>query len=362
MKENLAPAVMIAERFSGKNATLPILGNVLLEVEKNSLKIIATNLEYAVEVILPGEGVRPGQISVPAKIISSLLQSLREEKIELEEKQGNLFVKTPARDIRINGISAEDFPLLPKIKKKNTCAMESFQLKRGLERVIPAVSLSEFKPELAGVYFKITEKSLQLAATDTFRLAEHQAPILKNNEGGNFSFILPQRVSTELARILGGDDDVKISLGENQVEFQTGGLRVISRLIDGVFPEYSSIVPKNFETTCFLKREGLIDTIRASSIFTSKMQEVALTIQEKKGVLEIASNNTEIGEYKTKLPAAVTGKGISVSFNHRFLLDGLNALDEEELFFGLNSQNAPSMLRNKSGGSYLYVVMPIRAS
>src|SRR3989338_8087583 len=209
VKENLERALSTAERFTGKNITLPILSNVLLEVKGNELTVTGTNLEYAVELKVPGKGLKEGRVSVPAKILNSLLQSLNEEKVELEEKGNNLFIHTVLRNTRINGMSAEDFPLIPKIKKTISVSVEASSFKLGMEKLLPAVSASEFKPELTGVYVHFSPKNIKLAATDTFRLAEKVLPF-KGQEGETFSFILPQRVALELSRIISDQEEVEV--------------------------------------------------------------------------------------------------------------------------------------------------------
>lgn len=359
VKENLERALTIAERFTGKNVTLPILGNILFETERGGLRLSATNLEYAVELTVPGNLVEEGKVTVPAKIASSLIQSISEKNVDLEEKRGNLHVRTDARNIRINGMEPNDFPLIPKIKKTSSFAIESFSLQHALEKVLPAVSPSEFKPELTGVYFKVSPRSLHLAATDTFRLAEKVIELPKEAEGGNFSFILPHRIAQELARILGrGDEEVTVSVGENQAVFEIDGARILSRLIDGNFPEYSAIIPKNFETTAYLKRDEFIDAIRTSAIFASRLQEVTLSFRGK--AVEVASANPEVGEHRTKITTSPTGKEVTLGFNYRYLLDGLGALDEEEFLMGVGSLQSPACIRNKGDTSFTYVLMPIR--
>ncbi len=358
LRENLTRAFAIAERFTGKNLSLPILGNLLLETVNSSLKVSATNLEYAVEVVVPGDTVRPGKVCVPAKVASLLIQSIGEEKLELEEKQKNLILRTPSRDTRINGFLPDDFPILPKIKKNAEATAEGINLYSSLMKVLPASSTSEFKPELTGVFFKVMTKDLVLAATDTFRLAEDTVKVSRR-EGENFSFILPHRAAGELSRIFGEyDEEIKIGVGENQVEFSTPNFRVISRTIEGSFPEYSSIVPKNFNTSVFLDKKELNEVIRAASIFASKLQEVVFNFSGKS--LEVTSSNPEVGEYKTKIPVTLAGTEVKIAFNFRYLLDGLGALDEDEIFFGVNTSDSPSVLKNRSQGNFFYVLMPLR--
>jgi DNA polymerase-3 subunit beta len=365
VRENLERALSIAERFTGKNLTLPILGNVLLEVRNNALIVTATNLEYAVQLTVPGSGGGDGTISVPAKIASALLQSMQDEKIHLEEKNGSVLMKSDTRDVRLNGLAASDFPLMPTIKKTNSFEVGALELQSGLSSVLPAVSPSEFKPELAGVLCKVGLRTLQLAATDTFRLAEKTIPLARpaQQETGDlaqFSFILPLRMASELSRILDGEEQIVISLGENQVLFEREGMRIISRLIEGNFPEYGAIIPNQFETTSFLKRAELLRSVRSSSIFASKLQDVTINFTEDQ--CEISSANQEIGEYQTRLPVTLSGKEGRASFNYRYLMDGLSILRGEEIFFGMNNESAPALLHDRTDNSLLYVIMPIRVS
>lgn len=357
-KENLEKILSVAERFIGKNLTLPILGNILFECGENDLKISATNLEYAMQAEIPGKSEKEGKVCIPAKIINSLIQSLKDERIGLEGKQTNLIITTDTRRVIINGVPPGDFPLIPKIKKTVSFSIDSASFQDALAKVLPAVSTSEFKPELTGVYMKASQKEVCLAATDTFRLAEKKVGMDEKIKGDSCVFILPSRIAQELTRILSGVEDVTISLGDNQVLFEIGGIKIISRLIDGNFPEYGAIIPKEFATSGFFKKAEVVNAVRSSSIFSSKLQDVSFTFYSK-GV-EVSSANSDIGEFKTSLAASMTGKELAVSFNHRYLLDGLNALHEEEFFFGLNGENKPSFLRDKADGSFLYVLMPIR--
>lgn len=358
--EHLKRALGNADRFTGKNITLPVLGNVLLEAEQNTLRIMSTNLESALQVTLHGNLLRSGRLCVPAKVLSSFIQSIGDEKTQIEERSGNMFIKTETRDTRINGVSSEDFPLIPKIKKSHSFVITACLLQEGIERVLPAVSLSEFKPELGGVFVNVSSSCVRLAATDTFRLAEKIIPFESQTKRESFSFILPYKIAQEIVRVLGGEEEVTISIGENQLLLETDGLKIISRLTEGNFPEYGGIIPKNFETSCFVNRDIFINAVRASSIFASKLQEVTTAIKGKN--IEVISLNQEIGEYKNVLPCAPSGKDMVVGFNYRYLLDGLESTKEDEIFLGLNSEQSPSLIKNKSDNSFLYVLMPIRLS
>ena len=268
-------------------------------------------------------------------------------------------IKTETRDTKIKGMNTEDFPLIPKVKKQYSFSLESLQVKNAIEKVLPAISTSEFKPELAGVLFFVSPQSIKLVATDTFRLSEKTIFSEKKITEESFSFILPHRVATEVSRTL-KEGKLQISYGENQVLFESDGVKIVSRVIDGNFPEYSGVIPKQFEISLFLPKEEMAQIVRSSGIFSSKIQDISFLFKDKK--LNISTANQEIGEYKTSIPVDFNGKELAVSFNYRYLFDGISVLDEDEFFFGANGESAPSLLRNKNDNSLLYVLMPIRLS
>lgn len=355
----LEKALHYAERFTGKNVTLPILGNILIDATEDFLEIRATNLEYAIQIYIPGTFISAGNTCVPIKTIYALVQSLPEEIIVLEEKNKNLIIKTLHHETRIHSVSSDDFPLIPRIKIVNTFTLQSNTLINALKSILPAVSLSEFKPELGGVFCNIAPPFIRFAATDTFRLAEKT--ITLNNQTtlkNQFSFILPYRTAQELVRIFNDQEEVTFSLNESQIIIETKTLRVTSRIIEGMFPDYSSIIPKNFETTSFVNRGEFLSVIRGASVFSSKLQDITFTFFQKE--VEVSSMNIDIGAYKTKISSLKSGRDVSISFNHHYFLDGLQVLNEGEFFIGINHENTPALIRNKEDNSFMYVLMPIR--
>lgn len=355
---HLMRAAGIAERFCGKNIALPALSHVLIEADGSVITVTATNLEHAVEWRVPGRVARKGRVCVPAKVFSSLLQSFGDEKIEAEEERGALRLKTQSRDGKVNGISAEDFPLVPKVKKIASFSIGASVFAGNLARVLPAVSGSEFKPELAGVFMRAVGDTLTLAATDTFRLAEYTMSLAKS-VGDAPPSIIPERTAQEMARILDNDEGgAEISSGENQMVVELADGKIVSRLIGGNFPDYRAIIPTRFTTSAYIKKNELLAGIRSASIFASKLQEA--TVRFSSGGLEIVSANPDVGDYRVTVPAAFEGEEIAISFNWRYLLDGVQSLEDEEIFFGCTQESSPALLRNKSHQRFSYVVMPIR--
>lgn len=357
LSDHLKQIIAVAERFTGKHAALVVLSHVLLEVNNTALTVSATNLESAYQARISGDEQKNGRVAVPAKVLGAFLQSLKDERVVLEEKQGNLYIKTDTRHTRINGVGVEDFPLIPVITKTASFRVDAALFRRGLERVLPAVSLSEFKPELRGVWVESSPAGLRLASTDTFRLAEFTAPT-EEKVKERVSFILPHRIAQEVARIAPDGEIMEIGIDASYAVVSFGNATIVTRLIDGVFPDYPAIIPKEFETSCFVARPAMADAIRSSSIFASKLQDVRVRVDGR--VMEVRSLNQDVGEHTVTVPCAVSGKETDVSFNYRYLLDGIQLLEEEEIFLGLNGEQGKALLRNKNDNSTLYVVMPMR--
>lgn len=356
-RNNLRDAFQLAERFTGKNLTLPVLGNILLSAGEKGARVSATNLEIGVETALPGKIIKTGAVTIPAKIVHSLIQSLEDDSVTVEEKDAVVTIKTDSSLFSVQGMPPTDFPRLPNVKKENEFVISAHILKGGLAAVTPSVSLSDFKPELSGVFCKRDAHSLTLAATDSFRLAEKTVPL--GLSGNAFSFILPGRTAQELIRSLPEDgSDVTIREGEHQILCSFGDTEIISRLIDGAYPDYAAIIPKSFDTHIMAPREECVRKIKAASTLSSKLNDITIRWNTDTMVFEAA--NTELGKSEIQFSGKAKGKIGRVSFNYRYLLDGLEALGASEATISLNGDTAPAMIQSAEDPAFRYVVMPIR--
>ncbi|MFY9462481.1 MAG: DNA polymerase III subunit beta [Candidatus Sungiibacteriota bacterium] len=357
-RNNIKDALQLAERFTGKNLTLPILGNILLEAEDKKVRCVATNLEIGVEIAVSCKVIKEGSVTIPGKVINTLLQSIDDEAVTLEEKDNTLTVKTDSSNFSIQGISPKDFPILPKIKKGREFSISSQELKNALGQVAPAVAASDFRPELAGIFFKKDAKSLTLAATDSFRLAE-KTLALKSLPGDSYSFILPSRTVQELLRTLpDGSEEVLIRESESQVFFEFGGIYIVSRLVDGNYPDYAVIIPKEFAASVSLGRDELIKKIKTAAVLASKLNDISFYFSNSESFVE--ASNAEVGKSKIIFSSKIKGKEGRVSFNFRYLLDGLESLSGDEVLISLNGDSGPALIRDPNNSSFQYVVMPIR--
>jgi DNA polymerase-3 subunit beta len=360
LQENLKSNLNIAQNIIGRNLTLPILNNLLLETENNRLKISATNLEMGINTWTMGKIEKRGSITCPAKILAGFINNLPNKKIELEVKNNNLMIKCENYKANLRGLPAEDFPIIPKIKEPILADIKIGVLKDGLSQVVGSAALSELRPEISGILFVFEKNNLKLVATDSFCLAEKT--VFEINKKTDFNqLIVPQRTIQELIRILSEKEgELRIISDGSQVLFETEGVQLVSRLIDGKYPDYQQIIPKDFSLQATIEREQLLNVVRIAGIFSSKINDVKFSLQS--GRLEVLSQDPDLGENKSQLEAKIKGKGLEISFNYRYLLDGLGNIATKEIFLGLNNESSAAIIRPVGDDSYLYVVMPIKTT
>lgn len=358
--ENLKAATLTAERFTSRHITLPILSHILCRADEKNILFTATNLEMGVEYHLTGKVQKPGAVTIPAKPLSQLLSSLRDETVTLDARSHGLAIHTPTADITLVGLDPGEFPALPVIKREYSFSLPASSLSRALERVIPAAASSDLKPELSGVLVSTEPGTLVLAATDSFRLAEQT---LGGHAGirDRLECIVPLRTAQELARMLASDTDaeVKIIIGEHQAVFEWSHTRMLSRLIDGAYPPYRNIIPASYETTLLVNRGDLLKNTRLAAVFSSRLNDITLRFSPTE--LEVSTANAETGSTSSRLSVKGRGASGSAVFNHRYFADGLEATGGESILLSLNGVSGPTLVSNPADTSYRYLVMPIRS-
>jgi len=369
-QENLNQGVFIVSHIASKNTNLPILSNILLQAKDGNLKLSTTNLEIGVSCNIRGKIEEEGDFTVQSKIFADYINLLPKEKVDLELKDQNLDIHCNNYQTKIKGVPAVDFPLIPEIKKDNPIICNISNLKQALGQVVFAVSNSNTRPEISGVYFKINNEELILAATDSYRLAEKKIK-LKQGINTENSIIVPAKTIQELLRILGGlkrgegeideDEIIEIYLGENQILFIYNNVELISRLIEGQYPDYGQIIPKEFKTDALVRISDLSNAVKSASLFArSGIYDVTVKLHPEAKQIEVSSVNNQLGENKTNIISNITGDENSTVLNYRYLLDGLSNLGSEEAKISLIDSESPCLLSPANDESYLYIIMPIK--
>jgi DNA polymerase-3 subunit beta len=364
LNNNLKEALRSLEGVIGDNLNLPILKNILIKTEDNKINFSATNLELAVIYRAAGKIIETGSLTVPLNIFANIINNLTSERITLENKNYNLLIKTDNYEATIQGLNPEDFPIIPKINHLDKFfKINSKIFKNTILKIINSIQYSEIRPEINGAFFNYQIDNLKLTGTDSFRLAEKTiaADKFKCNFEEGLEVILPLKTLQEILRIIPNDGELNIFINQNQVLFKTEELEIISRLIDGKFPDYQSIIPKETKTELVINRDELINALKLTGIFSGRVNEVKFKIGENKKFLEIYSADSALGENHYLLPAKITGPTLAVSFNCRYLLDGLKPLSEKEIILGLNSDNQPAIIKTPEDKTWFYVLMPIKS-
>lgn len=364
-KENFLQGVQAVSSITGKQVHLPILNNILISAEPTGLRATGTNLELSVVAAIRGKVEVAGSFTVPAKTLVEYVSLLpAEARIDCELVENELVLKSGRQRTKMKGVSATDFPVVPVVEKQNEIVFPADRLKRALGRVLISVSHSEVRPELQGVLF-FTDQADRLravfASTDSYRLTEVKTEVMKNCDTP-MRVIIPQRTAQETYRLLPNtDDQIVVSFGEGQISCVIGDVQVISRLIDGAYPDYRQIIPKTWNTEVRLSVEELTKTIRAASLFaTQGVNAVSLHAKPSEELLVVTSASSQMGEHSAEIPVEGTGDENKIILNHRYLLDGLLSVEEERASLRVVSGEAPCVLLPEKSDDYVYIIMPIR--
>lgn len=373
LKEGLNYGLNIINRVAGKNLTLPVLNNILISAEKNLINLSATDLELGINYWTLVKTEKEGKITVSAKTLSSFIGLLPNTQINIELKGNIVEIICREYKTKINGLSAEEFPIIPKIENNEFFELNCRVFCDGLSRVVDFTTQNQTRPELSGVYFNFINNELCLTATDSFRLAEKKL-FFEKKPTKDISFILPQRSAREIINIFSEKDGkLKLFYSPNQVLFEYPmaemphpQIQVVSRVIDGAYPDYQEIIPKKYTAQIVLPKEELINHIKTAGVFSGKTNEIKIKISPQKDGVEVFSQNSELGEDNSFLQGQIkyesAPKEMSVSFNHRFLTDGLANIKEAEIVLELNGEDGPAAVKSKTDASYIYIVMPIKSS
>lgn len=353
---NLAKALNSVARVATNRNTLPILANVLLKTTNNRLSLSATNLDIAITHTVGSKIDKEGSLTVPARLMQDFVNNLPDSVLKLEDKDVKLEISTDKYQSTINGIGAEDFPVMPDIKGGNKWKTTAGDLKRMLQKVTFAASADDARPVLTSVYFHTEGGKLTVAATDSYRLAEIKVGPAKSEA----NFLLPHSAAADLLRILTDETQtVTITHDEQQASFSTDDISLVARLIEGNYPEYQKLIPAKFETIAKLSRNDFANITKVSSLF-ARESAGSITVSASDGSLSINAIASQVGENTATADASVKGGG-EVTLNSRYLVDALNAFDGETIEFCFNGKLEPCILRSADDAGYTHLIMPLRS-
>lgn len=369
-QENLSRAVSYLERITGKQSTLPILSNIFIETEKGRLKLSATNLEIGVVVSIGAKIEEEGKLTVPAKLLGNFTHNLPiGDVLEISTEQSSLVIKSSQYEGKIKGMDGKDFPIIPSFHDEvYPFVFPAQQFKNALSQILFCTSQNESRIELTGVNMLLDGKTLCIAATDSFRLAEQKIDLSREIPSQQ-SFIVPSATCQEILRIISPESEqIFAAIEENQIFFEVDGIRVVSRLIHGKYPDYKQIIPTSFQAAYRMKREDIVRAVKIVSVLSLyNAGEITLKFSRGEGECLIEATSQEVGENKAKVPIQDGGEVDSdkvFTFNPRYILEGLGVLKSDQIVFCANDTISPVVLREIDEGKekegYLYIMMPVK--
>lgn len=356
-QENLQRALGLIERVTAKNAALPILSNVLLKTEGGRLKLSATNLEVGITSTIGAKVSKEGQVAVPGRIIADLARAARAETVTLSVKQNVMKVDSGSYHTSVLCFDAAEYPIIPKISSGEEFTVDARAFHGVLVSTIDSVAASDARPEIAGAYLRFQKNNLTVAATDGFRLVER---ILPGKHGKEGSVIVPRSTIAELLRTLAdAEGDLIVRVADNQIAFTHDTFEVVSRLIDGRYPDYHKVIPEKFLAKALLKRDEFASAIKVVALFSSSISDVKLECTDDS--MRVSAKNSSKGEGQATADANLKGEPFDISLNYHYLLDGLKVIPSETVIAEFTGKGSAFVLRpgDKQDG-FVYLVMPLR--
>ncbi len=365
MQENLARGLSVVSRAVSSRSTLPVLANVLLRTEDAGLKLTATNLEIGITCWIPGRIDTEGATTIPARLLTDLVGALpSSEKVDLElQGTDTLHIRCGRFATHVKGIDADEFPTIQTAGERPTTRISQKVLRRALAEVTFAAASDEARPILTGVLAKFEGDRLTLAAADNYRIAVRTIDVLDPVEA--VSVVIPARSLHELERVLADTDDpVELVLAQarNQVLFHLEGIDIVSRLIDGQFPNYQQVLPATHATSAEFDREELLRAVRPAALIASSSANIVKLQVGGEGAGITVSAAAEVGDYTGDVEAATEGDQTTIAFNARYLNDVLTNVAADRFALELNGPLSPGVFRPVGDAAYVHVVMPVRTT
>ena len=360
-KEKILKGITSVINGVASKTTMPVLEGILLQTNDNELKLTSYDLEIGIEYILEANVEEQGNTVVNAVMFSEIIKRLPATEIKLTINENNLLeIECEGSLYKLATMNPDDFPELPKINVDNSIEIEQTTLKNMIRKTIFAVSTEENRPIFTGCLFEVKENKLNVVAVDGYRLAVKTKELL--NSGNDFSSVIPGKTLNEVNKIISDSfDTVKIGISRNQALFEN--CKIVTRLLDGEFLNYSNTIPKNWETRVKVNKNNIqncferILLISASSIEKEKKYPVKINIELGKVTISCAN---QTGDAKEEIFVDTEGKELEIGFNPRFFLDALKAIEDEEVYIEFGTNRSPCIIKPIEDGDYIYMILPIK--
>ncbi len=358
-KEKLNEGLQAVQNVVSTRTTLPILSNVLIQATESGLTLTTTDLDVGIRIQVEATVERIGATTLPARRLSSIVRELPSSDIQFDiDSKNSASIRCGASFFKILGLPEEEFPPLSRFENARVFNIKQKELKDGLKKTAYAISTDETRYVLNGVLHSFKENKLSLVATDGRRLAlvdiELEFPRSQETE-----VIIPTKAITEIGRLLKDDGEVKVSVSDNQVAFELNNTLLVSKLIEGNYPNYRQVIPGEARERVILERESFLNCVRRVAILASDKSNSVKLIFTKNNI-DITANTPDVGEARESVAVTYKGKDMAIAFNPEFLMAPLRNLPNDEVFLDLIDEMSPGVIKITT--PFLYVLMPMRIS
>lgn len=354
-QENLLSGLKKVGRLSSGRTSLAILSNTLLKAVDGSITLTTTNLEAAITYKTVGKIINDGSVAVPTKLLLDLVGNMPNSTIEVSLEGNKTTLKSNGIKSTINSFNADEFPVIPQLKNKDKIRISALEFKKGLSKVVPFSSKDDTRPILNSVYLKSSGGSLTFAATDSYRLAEYISNI---NTDEDFEVVLPNQSSQELTSLLDGETDLFLTIDNNQIQFDTTNSSLMSKTIDGNYPDYKNLIPKSGDVSAEITKSNLVGATKTAGLFAKDIGG-SIKFEATEDGLDVQSTATQLGENNSLVTGQITGRG-DVSFNSRYMVEALSNIDGEAVLINYSSNISPITIRGVSEESLTQLIMPLK--
>ena len=362
-RDNILKAINSVVKGVASKTTMPILEGILIQTNDNDIKLTTYDLEIGIEYVMECDVKEQGSTVVNAIMFSEIIRKLPDTEISININDKNLLeIECEGSLYKLATMNPEEFPELPKIEVENSIEIEQNNLKNMIRRTIFAVSSEESRPIFTGCLFEIKENRLNLVAVDGFRLALRST--ILDNQTNDFSAVIPGKTLNEVNKILSDSfEPVKIGVSKNQALFEMDNCKIVTRILDGEFLNYKSVIPNNWETRVKVNKNSIQNCFERISLISSSVIE-----KEKKypvkvlvdiGKIVISCTN-QTGEAKEEIYVSTEGKNLEAGFNPKYFLDSLKAIDDEDVFIEFGTKISPCIIKSVENNDYTYMILPIR--
>jgi DNA polymerase-3 subunit beta len=358
-RDNLIKAITQVGHIIHPRNPLEILATIKVATEKNTLVLQANNLEVALQCSIPASVTTQGSICVPTRLFQDLITNISDEKIELQTQDNTMLVKTTNTNAEIAGFATSEFPAIPEVANTQSLSLPVAEFRQGIARAIVAVGIDNTRPVLSGIYLATRDKTLTLAATDSYRLCEQQISIKPQ---ANIAVIVPAATLQEVLRLLQNvdSDNITINISEAALQIEIDSTLMVAQLINGKYPDYTKIIPDHNTTELRLNREELLRAVRTTALF-SREGSLSITLTIASDKLSLKAQTTSVGTGESSITIPKVASPATIVVNAKYLSDALNCLDSEMVSLGFNSELEPLIIRPiDKADHFVHIIMPLR--